>query len=300
MKTLLAVVVLFASSALAQLENTCGPGKACTVKTLKVTGGSGANNVGIQLGTSSNSLTSQCLANNNGTFPAYLILRGGLNLNVYACSTATCTSCGTNVWSWDGTAQASYSFWNLVGTIGIATGASGTGTAFASLPACSGTTGRAYFDSTSGYWRNCRSSGQHAIGNVITLGDTVSAYHPQVAVNLPVNQFTFPSQLFVPGTTSTFQTFSVRLDNAVTIVAGTGAGNAVYTVYNVTDTAATSATVTVPCASAAGTVTAGSNDTSLTIFGSQKTFQLRLTTNGCTTLPIVNLTASWSGNPIGS
>lgn len=139
-----------------QVTNVCGPGKTCSVRVLKTTGSDGANSVALQLGTGGTAV-GICMANNSSP-AAFLLQRSGSGLNVYGCSTATCTSCGTNVWSWENSTSSNFSYFTLVGTVGLASGTSGTGTAFGSFPACGASNaGRLLYDSTSSLWRWCHS-----------------------------------------------------------------------------------------------------------------------------------------------
>lgn len=140
----------------AQVTNVCGPGKTCSVRLLTVTGQQGANGVGITLGNASNNLAGICIANSAATVRAYLFQRTSTQLNVYGCSARDCSSCGTNVWSWDSSGGTNISFLTLIGSVGLASGATGTGTAFGSFPACGASNaGRLLYDSTSSLWRWC-------------------------------------------------------------------------------------------------------------------------------------------------
>lgn len=135
------------------------------------------------------------------------------------------------------------------------------------------------------------------------IASDVTTYFPGLAalLNVSMARVTWPRTLFgAAGVTSFWGIVSLQLQQTVTLVPGTGAGNAVFTIYNVTNAAATSATVTVPCASTAGTVTTGTSDASIGFGANSKELDLRLTTNGCTTLPILNVTWGHSVLPAGS
>lgn len=156
--------------------------------------------------------------------------------------------------------------------------------AFASFPAAAaGNRGRLLYDSTNSVWRI--SDGSSSWRTLGEQKDNVVCYFPGIALLLNVATCQWNG-------TSASGVVPARVDaqsGATTLVVGVGAGNAVFTIYNLTDAANTSATITVPCVGSLGLVTSGSSDATLRI---NKNYQWRLTSNGCTTLPVVNLTAN--------
>jgi len=104
-------------------------------------------------------------------------------------------------------------------------------------------------------------------------------------LNVPMAHFTASS--FPPPST-----ISVKLDSAVTIIPGTGAGSQTYIVYNET-TLATVASVTVSCAAAEGTIALGTTGA----VANNDVLDVRTSANTCTTSPSVNLTVGVLYNP---
>lgn len=306
MRTLWLLLVLGAAPVLAQ-ANLCSAGKNCSVKTIKTADGTAAlpsyswisdTNTGLYrpsadaIGLSCNGAAVctvrttglQC-QNGSAANPSY---------NFTANSTTGFFHDGTGI----GAAQAGVLIANLTDN-----GLDLAGKAFASFPAAAaGNNGTQQYDTTNTAYRYSDGSSWKPIGPSL-LVDEVTTYIPSAValLNVASAQLTAPRQLFgAGGSTSNWGVVSIRLASATTITAGVGAGNAVYTVYNFTDTAATTATVTVPCASAAGTVTAGSVDSTVSFTTTTKALQIRLTTNGCGTLPAVNITWGYAVTPAGT
>lgn len=167
------------------------------------------------------------------------------------------------------------------GTLGLATGAAGNGTALAAFPTCDATSdGRLLFDATSGRLHLCTRTLWQPVA--LSYADAQTVHVPaNIGVGAAANSWTFASW-----NNGASNAGAVLVDFAVVLTAGVGAGNAVYGVYNATTATETTAVVTVPCASAAGTKVAGASDGSLTL---PAELQLRLKTSACGTLPIVNI-----------
>lgn len=202
-------------------------------------------------------------------------------------ATAWSYNSSTTTMAINGTASAT----TISGSTGLATGATSVGTAFGSFPACSAANdGRILYDSTNSALRMCWGAGTTWGAIAVANRSTFGAYFPGIAglLNLPLAQTNVTAGLM--GWAATTANF-VQVLTATVLVAGTGAGTATFSVYNATDSA-DNATVTINCAGTAGTVTTGSGYSSLTAF--PKDLQLRLTVNGCTTLPQVNLTAQFT------
>lgn len=253
---------LLAAPALAQVAGLCGPGKACSTTKLSVTKASDAAmclRVGPGYDWGFNT-------NNSDT----------LGLWVYSAGT-NCTAGGINL-NYFTTNGATFSKVTSVGP--LATGTAGAGTAFASFPSAT-PSGGLLFDATNRRWRQARLSAWVPFLDAASESQTIHA-PLNAALNNPLNQWAWTY-----GNVGLEQNTSIFIDAAVVLTAGVGAGNAVYTVYDATGAAATSATVTVACTAAAGTVTSGSSDNTLRAL--PRNLQLRLTANGCSTLPVVNI-----------
>lgn len=264
----------------AQVAGLCGPGKACSAAKFTATGGaSGTANV--------------CVTGNNADW-GWLASTSNFSLYSFTagskCSAAQTLKFNVNV------NDAAVRPNNSNGWFSAPYGYDAS-LAFSSFPAAAGVTGRMLYDSTNATWRYSNGTSWFPVGPY-NLSDEFVIYFPGLSalLNLPMSRWLAPRSIWLGG--SYVSTFGTQIYSATTLVAGVGAGNAVFTIYNVSDAAATTATLTVPCAAAAGTVTAsGSIDSSVVITTSAKTFELRLTTNGCTTLPTLNLNVRYTVLP---
>lgn len=167
--------------------------------------------------------------------------------------------------------------------------------ALASFPTCNGTTlGRLLYDNTNSVWRFCDGSFWQAFATSDTASWT--AYFPGLStlLNLPFARYQHAGTTLVQGTST------VVIDNGVALVTGVGAGNAVFTIYDITAASLTSATLTVACTASVGSVTAGSGTYTLTAPGGAHTYEMRLTSNGCTTLPQLNVTVRFTASRPGN
>lgn len=281
MRALALVLMLLASSSLAQVAGLCGPGKNCKVKTLETTGSATTGSYAWALKIPNGPICTDAtctgrIAGTGTTGGAFAFINGATNYFTINPGVAT------------------YAVNFLYGAE-LGSGASGAGTAFSSFPAA--TAGKLLYDSTNSTWRYSNGTSWFPVGPY-NLSDEFVIYFPGLStlLNLPMSRWLAPRSIWLGG--SYVSTFGTQIYSATTLVAGVGAGNAVFTIYNVSDAAATTATLTVPCAAAAGTVTAsGSIDSSVVITTSAKTFELRLTTNGCTTLPTLNLNVRYTVLP---
>lgn len=145
---LAAVAVLLSLPALAQVTGLCGPGKNCSVSTLLATSRStAASQICWNLPTGA-TLGSVAGVSNNVSTTGFFVGASCSSLSspLYSVNSSTgVVQLGPTAGAYFGVANA-----------GFGSGATGTGTAFASFPTCNaGTAGRLLFDSTSNVWRQC-------------------------------------------------------------------------------------------------------------------------------------------------
>ena len=265
-------LMLLASVAFGQVAGVCGPGKTCKVRNLVTTG-----NPGVTLASDARACftgattTAACTVfiDYNSAGDALRLARGATALQVLP-SVVQIDPYATSVQ-------------------GYGSGTTGTGVAFASFPAVAASVGRVLFDSTNHALR-VNTNGTFWWRIPIGYIEHANAYFPGLVALLNVGLTQFDLVNYLGETTTGWVSQSLT---ATVLVPGTGAGTAVFAIYNVTD-AANNATVTMSCAGVAGTSTTGSTY-NLTDF--PKTVELRLVTNGCATLPQVNLNAQfkWVG-----
>lgn len=177
-------------------------------------------------------------------------------------------------------------------TTGFSSGTAGLGTAFASFPAAATATGTMIYDSTNSMWRWSNGFTWTGISPYDT--NTLTAYFPGAPATL--NVATTKWRLFGAATTVMSEALISSTSYATPNIVGVGAGNAVFTVYNVTTAAATSTTCTVACTATVGTAIGCTNSAAITL---PAVLELRLTTNPCGTLPNVNFsfeTLSYKAN----
>jgi hypothetical protein len=263
MRALALVLLLLSSSVFAQVAGVCGSGKNCSVATLRTTAvatpsvcSTGSNaDWGTQISTSNYSIYSYTAGTRCSS--------GGvvkLNVNINDAAVRT----GTAGWF-----SASAGFESSV--------------AFASFPTAASSSGRLIYDSTNAVWRY--SNGTVWAPLEVGVVEYLSVYVPaNVVTNNPVNQWAWAAPTATPA-----QNTTVTLESVTVLTTGVGAGNITYTIYNATAGAATTATVTIGCTTAVGTVTAGSADN--TLISGARTMQVRVTASACATNPVVNLTA---------
>lgn len=283
----LVLLVLVSLPAAAQVAGLCGPGKNCKVRSLDAV-------VGVEGATVCAEGPNAQWQWTTGTSVSALGWRalGG------ACGSGNNT---TNLLNF----SVNEALVRTNASGGFVTGSGGLQAplAFASFPVCSaGLYGTQLYDSTNAAWRSCKNTGWVPIGPVI-LVNYLTTYIPSstALLNVGAARIQAPRQFFgAGGSTSAWGGVYLGIESATTVIAGVGAGNAVYTIHNVTDAAATTATVTVPCASVAGTSSSGSSVAVAVAGSSSKDFEIRLTTDGCTTLPVVNVTWGYYVTPPGS
>lgn len=269
--------VMVPVAARAQVAGLCGPGKDCSVRSLRTTRAASATEICMGAGHAS---------------PYWGINSSPTAIGWNRFTDDRCAGTSLGLMSLSASALVTYN-----GVL-IASNAGFEGSvAFSSFPSAASSAGRLLYDSTNTTWRYSNGTSWFPVGPY-NLSDEFVIYFPGLStlLNLPMSRWLAPRSIWLGG--SYVSTFGTQIYSATTLVAGVGAGNAVFTIYNVSDAAATTATLTVPCAAAAGTVTAsGSIDSSIAITTSAKTFELRLTTNGCTTLPTLNLNVRYTVLP---
>jgi hypothetical protein len=193
-------------AALAQVASTCGPGKNCTVQSI-------TSNV-----TSQNQSTAWCSQTSGGGtgFGAYRFQRNSHLLSLLTGN--TCSTAGTNVLEVNPfTNTAVYlptANWYFYANAGFASGAAGTGTAFASFPVCNaGLGGRMLYDSTNRTWKVCDTSAWQAMGPVRSTPTILSGFGTSPSVLGGSRSGTLQ---IVVGTGGTANTGTVRLNAQAT------------------------------------------------------------------------------------
>lgn len=281
---LLLLAALWPSSAAAQVAGLCGPGKNCDVRRLRVTDSPLCSRISTQggafgsahstsnfnlgwyaAGDCSGSQTAQANFNVNGT----TFLRASLSAEV-GTSTTNRVACSNSGFCFSHQPFGS--------------GSAGTGTAFVSFPACSATyAGQLLYDSTNNVWRQCVSGlGWFALQRVTASATMTFAPATGVTVNAPLGAYTAGNGVF--------GTEAMHAVNALgtVVTAGSGAGSAVYTLYNESSALSLGVTVTCACNAGAGS-TCSVAGTPYIITDDSLAISWRLTTDCATARPAVNL-----------
>lgn len=152
--------------------------------------------------------------------------------------------------------------------------------AYSYFPTCDADhEGLLLFDATNLAWTTCVFGAW--VGQPIYASAYVSGYFPGAPATTNIATVRWKTSTGAAG-----NQYQVRNGYFVPLVVGVGAGNAVWTLYNASDAGTPGVTCTVPCTSAVGTPVACSGNASV---AQDVLLELRLTTNGCGTLPSGNL-----------
>jgi hypothetical protein len=273
MRNFLLAICLIASGAEAQWLNYCGSGRQCSVTALSSIGSvtsSGGGNYSLAVPISGSIAWCDSAGNCNWLQQTYSAGTGATFVSGGGGVALTATNAGGVAVQGNGAIAATTGF--------------NASVPFASFPSVTGITGRLLFDSTNNRWRWA------AAGGWIQVAYYQPEWH---SVFIPAGIVT-GNAIYQWGTATYVaepapSVNTVAIDTVTVLTTGIGAGNITYTIYNATDAANTTATVTIACTTAIGTVTAGSADSSLSPLASNRRFQVRITASACATNPVVNM-----------
>lgn len=198
----------------------------------------------------------------------------GLNSNIIATETLASIGNATNTFNCTNA--------NCSATTGIATGATGTGTAFASFPACNAAAAsRVLYDSTNAVLRVCNAAAWVRMANHWTLAATWPAGTVK-GTDLVLNES---------------QPANAAISTAIVatvLVAGVGAGTYTVQVFNVTTATSLCVTTAKTCSDAVQTQALTSGCTGVVNAGDK--VRIRITDTGCATSPVLSISAQFVGN----
>lgn len=252
------ILALLVALQLGQVAGLCGPGKACAVKSLTALSG-------VKTGLVNGSIPA-CSSSTEGTL-------------IYDLTTHQQRWCDSGNWSVVVGAPAST--YPVAWSYGFR-----AALAYASFPACDGTKdGALIWDTTNSVLRVCNNSaglwqGVGQYGGVLKQHQVVF-FPGDAAVNAPLAEIGH----WIPYQSATNLTYALK--SAATVVAGTGAGNVTFAIYH-QQSSTTVTSITVPCAAAQGTLTQSGTSAAPPLNVSQPV-DVRMTANGCATLPQLNL-----------
>lgn len=251
-------LMLFPLVARAQVAGLCGPGKACSVKSLETTGSSTTGSYSWNLKASGGVLCLDPLCGSRlvQSGGAYQFFNGGTSYMTINPGVAASTSMF------------------LYGA-SLGSGASGTGTAFASFPSAAAAPGRWIYDSTNNVWRFSDGSSWLAVAKEFLA----SAYFPAGIT---------PASAITTTIWNTIKPGLLKQINALIVTPGTGAGTFTVDVYDVSGTTQLCVTGTQACNASAGSSLSVNCSVAMTA-GNQ--FSIRVNDSGCTTGPALNLNA---------